>query len=71
MDQTADPIPDRGPQVAGVAIFLVITSVVSMGLRCYVRLGIVKAFGLDDWLMLAATVSGTRSDALCRTGTPR
>jgi hypothetical protein len=30
---------------------------VSTALRCYVRSGIVqKAFGLDDWLMLLATV---------------
>lgn len=30
---------------------------VTVGLRCYVRVGIVRSFGLDDWFMLIGFVS--------------
>ncbi|KAH7026740.1 uncharacterized protein B0I36DRAFT_424370 [Microdochium trichocladiopsis] len=49
-------IPDRGPQLRAVNIFFVTITLVAMSLRCYVRIGMVKAFGVDDYLMVLATV---------------
>jgi hypothetical protein len=49
-------IPDRGPELLGVNIAFLATAVVANALRCYVRLRMVKAFGLDDWLMVGSTV---------------
>ncbi|KAL5381739.1 hypothetical protein DPSP01_006926 [Paraphaeosphaeria sporulosa] len=43
---------ERGGQVAAVAILFLILTWVTVGLRCYVRISIVKAFGLDDKLMV-------------------
>lgn len=48
---------NRGPQLAGVAITMLTLACVSMALRGYVRIRITKAFGIDDWFMVAATVS--------------
>lgn len=45
------------------AIFLSI-SLVAVCLRCFVRLKIVKAFGRDDSLMVAAAVSYQRETAI-------
>lgn len=42
------------------AVFLSI-SLAAVSLRCYVRLEIVKAFGHDDALMVAATVGQQRA----------
>lgn len=50
-------IENRGPEVFKVAITLLVASVITCLLRIYTRLGIVKAFGYDDWFMCAATVS--------------
>lgn len=52
-----DGIENRGPQLLGINIlFLTLTSIASI-LRCYVRARMVKAFGGDDWLMMAAMVT--------------
>jgi hypothetical protein len=49
---------DWGPLLRGVVIAMLALCWVSTALRCYVRAGIVqKAFGLDDWMMILATVS--------------
>ncbi|KAI1086895.1 hypothetical protein F5B19DRAFT_101983 [Rostrohypoxylon terebratum] len=48
---------NRGPELMRVCIALLTTTVIAIFLRCYTRLGIVKAFGADDWTMMAATVS--------------
>lgn len=50
-------VPNRGPELLAVNIAFVTTAVSACLLRCYVRLRMVKAFGLDDWLMVIATVS--------------
>jgi uncharacterized membrane protein YhdT len=39
-----------------VAIVLIVVTITSFCLRSYVRLHMVKAFGLDDWFMLAAAI---------------
>ncbi|KAI1204350.1 uncharacterized protein F4807DRAFT_465795 [Annulohypoxylon truncatum] len=50
-------VENRGPELMRVCIALLTTTVIAISLRCYTRLGIVKAFGADDWTMMAATVS--------------
>lgn len=50
-------VPDRSPPLQAVAIALVVVTVTSFSLRAYVRTCMVKAFGLDDWFMLLATIS--------------
>ncbi|KAI1440623.1 hypothetical protein F5Y02DRAFT_342392 [Annulohypoxylon stygium] len=50
-------VENRGPELMRVCIALLTTTVIAIFLRCYTRLGIVKAFGADDWTMMAATVS--------------
>ncbi|KAH8671503.1 hypothetical protein BX600DRAFT_537877 [Xylariales sp. PMI_506] len=51
---TAD---NRGPQLLAVCSALLAITVISIGLRLYSRLVIIKAFGVDDWLMSVATLS--------------
>ncbi|KAK2597811.1 hypothetical protein N8I77_012573 [Diaporthe amygdali] len=48
---------NRGPTLQGVAIALVTMAVISFSLRAYVRARMVKAFGVDDWFMSAATIT--------------
>ncbi|KAH7324270.1 hypothetical protein B0I35DRAFT_349064 [Stachybotrys elegans] len=50
-------IPNRGPQLLAVNLTFFSLAAISITLRCYVRTFMVKAFGLDDWLMLAASVT--------------
>ena len=50
-------VPNRGPQLFGVDVFFVVIAPIAVLLRCYVRLFMVKAFGLDDWLMVFSMVS--------------
>jgi hypothetical protein len=49
-------VENRGPQLQAVAYTLLTTAVISMGLRAYVRVMLVRNFGVDDWCMVAATV---------------
>jgi hypothetical protein len=50
-------IPNRGPQLLGVNIAFLAAAVIANALRCYVRVRMVKAFGMDDWFMVGSTVS--------------
>ncbi|OCK74960.1 hypothetical protein K432DRAFT_309581 [Lepidopterella palustris CBS 459.81] len=43
---------DRSHEVLAVAIFFLILSWVTVSLRVYVRAGMLKSFGLDDWIMV-------------------
>ncbi|KAK7747483.1 hypothetical protein SLS53_001738 [Cytospora paraplurivora] len=43
--------------MTAVAITLVVITVTSFVLRAYVRTQMVKAFGLDDWFMMVATIT--------------
>lgn len=46
----------RGPQLAAVDYTFAVLALVTISMRCAVRLFIVKGFGVDDWLMLGAAV---------------
>ncbi|OJD35828.1 uncharacterized protein BKCO1_15000110 [Diplodia corticola] len=48
---------NRGPELFCVTVIMVCMAVVSTALRCFVRLGMVKAWGIDDWFMLAGTLT--------------
>ncbi|KAL2267870.1 hypothetical protein VTJ83DRAFT_5147 [Remersonia thermophila] len=50
------PVSRRGYQLAVVNITALALATTVLALRCYVRAFLLKAFGVDDWLMLAATV---------------
>lgn len=50
-------VENRGPELLYVCAVMVSLAFVSTVLRVYVRLGIVKAFGIDDWFMVAATLT--------------
>jgi hypothetical protein len=50
-------IPNRGPELVGVNVAFMATAFLANALRCIVRVKMVKAFGVDDWLMVASTVS--------------
>lgn len=47
---------DQSAALCGVAAAFVALSSISVALRCYVRLRIVKAFGWDDFVMILALV---------------
>lgn len=49
-------IPNRGPELRAVAITITIMATAATAMRCYVRVWMVKAFGIDDWFMLIALV---------------
>lgn len=55
---------DRGPQVSAVVGLFLSISTIAIVLRCYCRIVVVKAFGLDDWFALIAWVSYTTSNHL-------
>ena len=50
-----------GKDYLGISLYtsgavLLFLALVTTSLRCYVRIRIVKVFGLDDWLMVLAMV---------------
>jgi hypothetical protein len=49
-------VENRGPALLGVNVAFCILAGVVVILRCYTRAVLVKAFGLDDWTMVLATV---------------
>lgn len=51
------PAADLSPPLQAVAITLIVVTVTSFCLRAYVRTCMVRAFGMDDWFMLAAAIS--------------
>lgn len=52
----ADGIPDRAPELLGVNYFFAILAFLTVLLRCYVRIFIVKKFSFDDLVMVIAMV---------------
>jgi hypothetical protein len=52
------PLVDRSPQVLIVNVIFWILSWISILLRLYVRAGLLKWFGVDDWTMIITQVSG-------------
>ncbi|KDN66415.1 hypothetical protein CSUB01_09853 [Colletotrichum sublineola] len=49
-------IENRSPPLVAAGLTLVIAAFIVTVLRCYVRIFLVKNFGIDDWFMLVATV---------------
>ncbi|KAH7402974.1 hypothetical protein BKA64DRAFT_706482 [Cadophora sp. MPI-SDFR-AT-0126] len=45
-----------GSQLLAAAILFLITSWIFVGLRCFVRLKLVKSFWMDDWLMIVSLI---------------
>lgn len=50
-------VENRGPQLLVVCIVLLSISIISLTLRVWTRLFIVRAFDRDDYLMVSAAVS--------------
>jgi len=48
---------NRGPTLLALTIAFLVVTWVTVGLRCIVRVRIVKALGLDDYLIALAQVS--------------
>jgi len=48
---------DRSQEVSAVAGFFLVLSTISIALRCYCRIKVVKNFGWDDWFAVLAYVS--------------
>ena len=59
-----DAVPNRGPELLGVNIFFLVIALTACLLRMYTRLFRVKAFGVDDGLMVLSTVcvAGPKDD---------
>ena len=49
-------IEDRGPELKTIGIAFLTFAYITVLLRTYVRAVLIKAFGLDDWLMVLALV---------------
>jgi hypothetical protein len=47
---------DRGSQIAVVSIAFVVTTWLFVSIRVYIRGWMIKALGLDDWLMVITLV---------------
>jgi hypothetical protein len=50
---------DRSAPIWGVGIAFFIISWIAVGLRIWVRAGMIKSFGRDDWTMLATQLMNT------------
>ncbi|KAL7958057.1 hypothetical protein V8C34DRAFT_284176 [Trichoderma compactum] len=61
-------VPNRGPQLIAVIVVLLVFSLTSIVLRCYVRISLMKAFGVDDYLMIFAMISFVLFCAVAATG---
>jgi hypothetical protein len=59
----ASDTANRGPQIFAVNVCFGVTAVLIVLLRIYTRALIVKAFGLDDWLIILATVCACKNQA--------
>ena len=46
----------RSHEVLTIGMLFLVLSWVTMGLRVYVRAGMLKSFGMDDWAMLVTLV---------------
>ena len=52
----ADDPNGKKDEVLAIAILFFILTWISVGLRCFVRATIVRAFGWDDWTMLGSQI---------------
>ncbi len=51
----------RAPEIFAVNLVFGILTILIVLLRTYTRAVIVKSFGLDDWIMILATVSAKKN----------
>lgn len=50
------PVGERGPELLGtVGLFLALTTI-TIALRCYCRIALVKNFGMDDYFAVLAYI---------------
>jgi hypothetical protein len=49
-------LDDRGSQMLNVALALLVVSTLSVALRCYVRIFVLKTFRWEDWMSLLTLV---------------
>jgi hypothetical protein len=54
---------DRGPKMAAVSIAFVVIAWLFVSMRIYVRGWMIKALGMDDWLMIT-TLVGSYNDGM-------
>lgn len=57
-------VPNRSGPLVGSSLALLAIAVITIVLRVYTRIFMIKNFGPDDWLMLAATVRPAHSGDL-------
>ena len=60
VDAPIDPAwaaESNAPRIIAITTVFHVLALISVGLRLYVRLGMVKAAGRDDWTMVASAVS--------------
>jgi hypothetical protein len=62
------PTDYNGYQLVVVVIIFLILTYISVGLRCFVRIKITRAFAVDDWLMVVSQVIFTMSCAFILRG---
>jgi hypothetical protein len=54
---------DRGSEIAAVSIAFVVTTWLFVSMRVYIRGWMIKALGMDDWLMVI-TLVGSYNDGM-------
>ena len=57
-----DPSDNKGPAILGVMWALTMITLALVTMRMYIRIHIVKAFGLDDWLIALSMVYKPQAD---------
>ncbi|KAF4446994.1 hypothetical protein F53441_9420 [Fusarium austroafricanum] len=50
-------VPNRGPELQAVCYTLVTSAIITVLLRIFVRVRMVKNFGIDDWFMISALIT--------------
>lgn len=50
---------DRSPEMFNVTLSLLVAATVTVALRCYVRIFMLKTFRIEDWLALVTLVGHT------------
>lgn len=48
---------NRGPELAGVVILLLVFAILTVGLRCFTRKALLNVFFMEDWLAVVTLVS--------------
>lgn len=61
-DAAQQPYPNIHPEMyVGVCTLSLFLATLCVGLRFYVRFGMIKSFGRDDWVLLAAYVGAPKA----------